>query len=257
MDIKDIPHTRGNSILFFKSFVSANSSFLKGKRVFDLSAGSGYIAHLFAEAGCQVLAFDLFPEHNMFSDIQCKKIDLQQDFPINSNSADLVVLSETFEHLPDQHHFFKETSRILDKDGVLIITTPNPSSLRSRFSQFVTESEHYSNPLPDETNAFVKWPDTDDGYFNKIFISGILRMRVLAAINGLQIKKIHKSQFTSTSFFLLVFYPVIWFFSLRNLRKQIKKSPENTDIYRTIYKINTSLKILLSKHLIIEFVKKQ
>jgi hypothetical protein len=44
------------------------------------------------------------------------------------------------------------------------------------------ESEHYSFPMPDETNAFVKWPGTSNGYFNKIFISGILRIRTLAAI---------------------------------------------------------------------------
>ncbi len=256
MEVKDIPHTRGNSILFFTSYVSRNATFLKGKRFFDLSSGSGYIAHLFAQANCKVKAYDLFPEHNLFPDIVTEKIDLQHDFPLNDGSADVVILSETFEHLPDQQHFFKETARILDKGGILIITTPNPSSLRSRFSQFVTESEHYSNPLPDETNAYVQWPGTNDGYFNKIFISGVLRMRVIAAINGLQIREIHKSQYTSTSFILLIFYPLIWFFSFKNLRKQLRSFPANAEIYRSIFKINTSMKILLSKHLIIEFEKK-
>lgn len=256
MNINDIPHSRGNSILFFRSFVNRHAALLKGKRCIDLSAGSGYIAHLFANAGSIVQAFDLFPEHNLFPDIVSQRIDLQLPFPIKDGSADFVILSETFEHLPDQYHFFKESARILEKGGTLIITTPNPSSLRSRFSQFVTESEHYSNPLPDETNAYVQWPGTNDGYFNKIFISGVLRMRVLAAINGLQIREIHKSQYTSTSFILLIFYPLIWFFSRKNLRKQLRSFPENADIYRSIFNINTSLKILLSKHLIMEFEKK-
>ncbi|MBL0023696.1 MAG: class I SAM-dependent methyltransferase [Saprospiraceae bacterium] len=256
MDINDIPHTRGNSIRFFTSYITKHASSLKGKRIYDLSAGSGYIARLFTEKGGKVSAYDLFPEHNAFSEIDIRKIDLQYEFPIEDKSADVVILSETFEHLPNQFHFFKETERVLDTNGILIITTPNTSSLRSRFSQFVTESEHYSNPLPDETTAFVTWPGTTDGYFNKIFISGILRIRVLAAINGLEIRKIHKSQFTSTSFLLLIFYPFILFFSWKNLRRQLKLSPENYHIYHSIYKLNTSFRILLSKHLIIEFLKK-
>jgi SAM-dependent methyltransferase len=256
MDIEDIPHSRGNSILFFRSFVRRQRRLLKGKKFVDLSAGSGYIANLFDEAGCIVKAYDLFPEHNLFPHITAEKIDLQHTFPISDQSVDIVILSETFEHLPDQFHFFKESARILNQNGTLILTTPNTSSLRSRFSQFVTESEHYSNPLPDETNAYVNWPGTNDGYFNKIFISGVLRMRVLAAINGLKIKEIYKSQYTSTSFLLLIFYPLIWFFSRKNLRKQLKSSPENAEIYWAIFNINTSLKILLSKHLVIEFEKK-
>lgn len=257
MDINDIPHSRGNAIKFFKALTDTRRDTLRGKKVYDLSAGSGYIANLFYECGSNVKALDLFPEHNQFKHLDTGKIDLSKDFDIGDSMADIVILSETFEHLPDQYHFFKEVSRILDKKGLFILTTPNPSSLRSRFSQFVTESEHYSNPLPDETNAYVQWPGTGNGYFNKIFISGILRIRVLAAINGLKIKTIHQSEVTSTSVLLMIFYPLIWFFSLKNYRKQIKEHIENKHIYKQIYDINTSVKILLSKHLIIEFEKNE
>jgi SAM-dependent methyltransferase len=256
MEINDIPHTRGNAVLFFKAYIENQKTRLKGKRFYDLSAGSGYIANLFGEAGCQVKAYDLFPNHNLFLQLNTQKIDLRQNFPIGDRDADIVILSETFEHLPNQYHFFKETARILGEGGILIVTTPNPSSLRSRFSQFVTESEHYANPLPDESSAYVTWPDTNDGYFNKIFISGILRIRVLAAINGLEIKNIHKTPYSSTSYLLLIFYPFIWYFSWKNMRKQVKTNPQNVTIYKSVYEINTSIKILLSKHLIVEFVKK-
>jgi 2-polyprenyl-3-methyl-5-hydroxy-6-metoxy-1,4-benzoquinol methylase len=255
MNLGDIPHTRENSVRFFLSYLEKNKSLVLGKAIYDLSAGTGYIANEFYEAGGVVKAFDLFPEQNNYPQIKCEKINLQENFPIADEQADFVILSETFEHLPNQFHFFKEAARILKPSGILILTTPNPSSLRGRFSQFLMESEHYSYPLADETNAYANWPGTTNKYFAKIFMSGILRIRLLAALNGLAIKEIHKTPYSSTSILLLVFYPFIYFFSRKNLKWQLKKSPENEHIYRSIFAISTSLKILLSKHLVVEFTK--
>lgn len=256
MHIGDIPHTRENSVRFFLSYTEKNKEQIAGKNIYDLSAGSGYIANLFYEAGGKVSALDLFPEQNNYAHLSCQKINLQEDFPIADQQADIAILSETFEHLPNQFHFFKEASRILKPKGILILTTPNASSLRGRFSQFLMESEHYSYPLANETNAYTSWPGTNNNYFAKVFMSGILRIRLLAALNGLEIKEIHKTPYSSTAFLLLIlFYPFIYYFSRKNLRSQIKQSPKNEAIYRNIFAISTSLKVLLSKHLVVEFIK--
>lgn len=257
IDESQIPHSRQNAIRFFKNYIARNGGAIKNKKVFDLSTGSGYIAHLFEEAGADISVFDLFPEQNTFTKALCQSIDLQNVLPLKDASADLVLLGETIEHLPNQFHFFQEVSRILKKDGVLILTTPNSSSLRSRYSQFLMESEHYSHPAPNEVDAYTRWSEqSEKGYFGKLFISGILRLRTLAGINNLFIKEIHSSQKSSTSILLMIFYPFIYFFSRKNLKRQLKADPEHKSTYQEIFEINTSLGLLLSKHLIVEFQKK-
>jgi len=253
--VPSITHSRDNAIHFFTQFAADSANELVGKIVVDLSAGSGYIASLFEKAGAQVMPFDLFPDQNQFSGAKSLKIDLQKPYPIGDSSADLVIFSETIEHLPNQLFLFQQVARILKPSGRLILTTPNTSSLRSRFAQFMMESEHYSYPAPNELDAFVQWPN-GDSYFGKLFLSGILRLRTLAALNNLQLKKIHKSQASSTSIFLLILYPLIIFFNRKIRSKQIRGTPEGRKIFNEIYSVNTSLKVLIGKHLIIEFDKK-
>lgn len=254
--LPDVEHTRDSALLFFLDFTSKNKSNLHQKVVIDLSAGSGYISHLFEEVGAQVHLYDLFPEQNKFGKSTCQFIDLQKTFPIQDGIADLVICAETIEHLPNQHHLFVETARILKPNGVFILTTPNSSSLRSRFAQFMMESEHYSMPAPNELNAFASWDGKEGGYFSKLFISGVLRLRTLAALNQLELNIIHPSKYSSTSMWMLTFYPFLYFFNRRVLGKQVKSDPKNQSIYRTIFNINTSLNVLLGKHLIMEFIKK-
>lgn len=250
----EVPHSRDNAVNFFEKYTAVNPT-LEGKRVIDLSAGSGYIANLFHEAGADVQLYDLFPEQNRFCPLPCQHIDLQKPFPIPDKSADIVILAETIEHLPNQFFFFVEAARILRPGGTLLLTTPNSSSLRSRFSQFLMESEHYSTPAPNELNAFTHWPGSKEGYFSKLFISGVLRLRTLAAINGLKIRKVHPTKGSSTSYLLLIFYPIIYFFARRNYRRQVKGDRKNVAVYKEISEINTSIDSLTSKHLIVEFIR--
>ena len=250
----EILHTRQPALDFFTKYVK-NADQLEGKIIYDLSSGSGYISNLFHESGANIQIYDLFPDQNIFCSQKCEFIDLQKPFPIPNNVADIVICSETIEHLPNQFSFFEEVSRILKSKGILILTTPNTSSLRSRFSQFIGESEHYNNPLPDEGNAYTRYPDQKEGYFSKLFISGILRLRTLAAINRLKIIKIHKTKSSSTSWLLIIFYPIIYYFSYKNYKKNLRLRPENNEIIKEVFKLNTSFKVLLSRHLIIEFVK--
>ena len=254
---EQVPYSRENAIKFLSNYILANKSFLKGKMVYDISCGTGFIGQKFSDGGADVRLYDLFPEQNTLSKLPCEKIDLQAIFPIADSSADIVICTETIEHLPNQYFFFKEVARITKLNGLLFLTTPNPSSLRSRFSQFLMESEHYSNPAPNETDVCFSWDNGKSVYFHKIFISGVLRLRTLAVIQKLVINKIHPSPKSSTAMWLLIFYPFIYFFSRKALRRQLRCDSTNENVYREIFQINTSMNVLLGKHLIIEFIKKQ
>lgn len=256
MSIPEVDHSRENTIRFFLDYVKANGNELRSKHVCDLSAGRGYIARLFEEVGASITAHDLFPDQNRFLKTRVSKIDLQRKFPIADSSQDLVICCETIEHLPNQYFLFQESARIVKTKGTFILTTPNTSSLRSRFSQFLMESEHYGAPAPNELNAFTSWEGSKDGYFNKIFLSGVLRLRTLAALNQLELIKIHPSKRSSTSAFLLFWFPLLYYFNWKAMKKQIGQNPTHASTYRSIFKLNTSMDVLLGKHLIMEFEKK-
>lgn len=255
-DHPDVDHSRDITLNFFRAYTKEKSGELKSKAVCDLSAGRGYIAHLFEEAGAHVHAFDLFPNQNRFAKAPVQKIDLQEKFPIADASIDLAICCETMEHLPNQFFLFRETARILKPGGIFIVTTPNTSSLRSRLSQFMMESEHYGAPAPNELNVFTRWENSEDGYFSKLFLSGVLRLRTLAAINKLSLVKIHPTKRSSTSRLIMLFwYPILYFMNRKAMKKQIRQNPEYTSTYKKIFEINTSKDVLLGKHLIMEFVK--
>src|SRR6187455_243621 len=159
-DTPEVDHSRESAIRFFLDYVKTNGNALTGKNVCDLSAGRGYIARLFEEVGAHVIGYDLFPEQNKFLRTPVDKIDLQKKFPVADGIMDVVICCETIEHLPNQYFLFQGTARILKPGGKFILTTPNTSSLRSRLSQFILESEHYGAPAPNEHNAITYWPES-------------------------------------------------------------------------------------------------
>lgn len=59
-------------------------------------------------------------------------IDLNAPLPYHSGSFDVVYSIEVLEHIENHSNFIGEASRVLRKDGLLILTTPNLHRLVSR-----------------------------------------------------------------------------------------------------------------------------
>ena len=232
---------------------------LRGLSVIDMPAGSGYTSNILREHGANVSAYDLFPEFFDVDGIECKKIDLSEKLLIDDNSADMIVCQEGIEHLPNQLLLFQEFSRILKEKGTLIITTPNISHLRAKMSYLMSESDFYKRMPPNELDAL--W-HTADGrqYFGHIFLIGIQKIRVLAAISGFKIKKVHTVKVSIGSFSLLFLYPLLILANVYSYIKNLYKYDgvnfnEKKKIYREIIKLNLHPTILFGKHLLLELEK--
>ena len=52
-----------------------------------------------------------------------------QNTPFKDNSVDIVVCTETLEHVPDMQRAINECYRILKKNGYIFISTPNYNNL--------------------------------------------------------------------------------------------------------------------------------
>ncbi len=213
------------------------------KVVIDVPAGSGHSTQILKNIGARVEAYDLFSDFFNVDGLDCKEADLSKEIPVQNNYADYVLCQEGIEHMSDQLHTLRELNRILKKDGILLITTPSYSQLRSRFSYLFSESEYaYKIMPPNEIDSI--WISNNNEknniYFGHIFFIGMQKLRVLARIAGFKIKKIHHLRVNHTSLLLLLlFYPFIFlinYFAYKramNRRQDVDKK-EKKSVWRNI-----------------------
>jgi SAM-dependent methyltransferase len=242
------------------AFIKSRSTDFTNKYVIDLPAGSGITSKTLIDVGATVTAFDLFPEFFKIEGLSCIYADIMDKIPLKEKSADWIICQEGIEHFENQLYALKEFNRVLKQNGKLIVTTPNYSNLRSKFSYLISESEYFLKFLsPNEIDSIWLTQKGDERiYFGHIFLIGIQHLRCLAALSGFKIKNIYRVRTNKTSLLLLpIFYPFIYFFNWITYTKAIKKSNnlEAKKIYKEIFKLNTSVSILTDSHLFVELEK--
>lgn len=111
--------------------------FSKKDSILDFGAGRGYFVSLI-KSQCEVgslKAVDLMAKPEGFdSDIQWVQSDLNNSLELPDDSVGMISALEIIEHLENPRHVFRELYRVLKKDGVLILSTPNVESWRSILS---------------------------------------------------------------------------------------------------------------------------
>jgi len=247
-----------------KKILSGWQKDLAGKRVIDFPAGTGVTSGILRDLGAIPVAFDLFPEYFQAEGLTCTRTDIRSGIPVDNGFADAIVCQEGIEHFSDQYQAFREFNRVLKPEGILLMTTPNYSSLRSRVSYLLSESERYNRHMPPNEidSIWMASPEiSDEIYFGHIFLIGIQKLRVLARVAGFRINKIYMADYKFSSFiYFPIFYPFIVVSNLiayhKNLRKH--KGPRRDQVreaYREILRIALDPRILTGGILMVEFQK--
>ncbi|WP_162596634.1 class I SAM-dependent methyltransferase, partial [Thiofilum flexile] len=106
--------------------------FLTNKCVLDIASGEGYGSAMMAQTAKSVVGVDIDSEAISHATNTYQNVNnltfLQGDvtaIPAKNESFDIVVSFETIEHLIEQYEMLTEIKRVLRKDGVLIISSPN------------------------------------------------------------------------------------------------------------------------------------
>jgi 2-polyprenyl-3-methyl-5-hydroxy-6-metoxy-1,4-benzoquinol methylase len=122
--------------------------FASGKDVLDVGCGTGYGAAILAATAKSVTAID-------YSHLAVRYARLHQSasnlsfsvmkadalrFP--DQSFDLVMSCEVFEHLPDQDAHLAEVARVMKRNALCFIATPN-SELTEGFNSFHIKENNY------------------------------------------------------------------------------------------------------------------
>lgn len=246
--LEDVTHSRLNGLRFIISYLEENN--VAGKKVADLSAGSGFVINLWAEAGATIEAYDLYPDVFKQSHLTCSKMDLMRPLPLLSGTYDYILLMETIEHIPDQFFLLQEIARILKPNGRLILTKPNSSSFSGRLANLWTEGERSNMYLPNEKTLIAY--DNGNEYLGRFFLLGAQKLRSLAAKSGLVVEKIYPNQFSNASLVWgILLYPFLWVRSVLTRRKLTKNLPAASEEKKAIneqYQLNTNPTVLFHKH---------
>lgn len=158
----------------FEKFLKQVLDSYQSPKILDIGAGHGAFTKILHEKGYEVAACDMFPENFYYNEIECKKVDITTGLPYEDNTFDVLMAVEVMEHIHDHITFMKECNRILKPGGVLLFSTPNILSLKSRI-RFLFSGFYYSfKPLEHERTDGLQHLSslTIDQYRNLGLITG-------------------------------------------------------------------------------------
>lgn len=130
--------------------INRYSSGTIGRKVLEVGSGDGEQLLAFKKTGCRVLGYE--PSSALCRIAEGKGIttiqglfsaDSIQRLPSEFNEVDIVMLSYTFDHLPDPRAFTSAARSILNKkDGLLIVEIHNLEKIIERHEYCLFEHEH-------------------------------------------------------------------------------------------------------------------
>lgn len=156
-------------------------------KLLDTGCGPGYLLHFlksnFPKIELNGVDMDngLLNFSNNFNLEVNLKLSNAETLPFDDNTFDVLTCLQVVEHLEHPEHFFLEAKRVLKPNGLMIITTPNPSGYGAKImgEKWVgIRFDHISLKPPDEWRAMIQnsFQLIRDG---STFLSGIPLFRYL------------------------------------------------------------------------------
>ena len=132
----------------------------------DLAAGQGPLSYRMQQRGFDVTATEVFPEQFKAPGVRCLKVNLNEKTPFEDNSFNVVLAVEIMEHLEAPRAFLREIYRILAPGGLIVVTTPNISSIPSRV--FFMATGYFDLFVPTEGRLKDAYSAEADGHISPL-----------------------------------------------------------------------------------------
>lgn len=119
-----------------------------GGRVLDAPCGEGALTLALAEAGCEVWSLDCDASAPRVEGMPFHVGDLGERLPYDDGALDAAACVDGIEHVESPFHLVREPCRVLRPGGLLVVSTPNISAIRSRW-RFLLSGFHrkFKRPL--------------------------------------------------------------------------------------------------------------
>ena len=132
-------------------------------KLLDVGCNIGLFLNVAREEGFSVMGVELNKGCAQYG-INNFKLDIRSDYLENISfadaSIDVVTLFDVLEHVPNIHDFLSEVRRILKKDGLLVIQSPNIQSLMAKLTRsnwnWLTPPDHLYHFTPTTLGLLLK-----------------------------------------------------------------------------------------------------
>lgn len=168
--------------------------------VLDIGAGQGALSKRLQEAGAKVSACDVVPEQFDVSGVEFRAVTDDGRLPFDDAQFDAAVAIEVLEHIDGHDKFFAEVSRVLKPDGLVMFTTPNILSLKSRVRFLFTGFFYSFGPLV---------PFTRDPVSQHIAPFSVNRYEWMLSQQGLRLSALQTDKIQLSSVLLSLLVPFI------------------------------------------------
>lgn len=244
-------------------FAAVEPSRRAAMRVLDLPAGNGLLSYALAAAGFDVIAADLFPEYFLPPDEAAKAsgaaelfdrqaeaklpgwlrrelfgpsgdapvarpalpraMDMEAPLPLADGSVDRLLCVEGIEHVMDRHKVLSEFRRVLRPGGVLVLTTPNLLSFRSRAAYALAGQRAFASYVDEYTSVWGRSPDGTRTYHGHAFLVNYFQLRYSLHHTGFAIRSLQPSNASPSSLAMTPLWPAVaaatWWSQRRAKRK--------------------------------------
>lgn len=206
-----------NILIDFNKIFNGN---FNGKRVLEISSFLGVVDIALAKIGFEVYTYDIpeFQNNSKLNELYSKfnvhpssgylKDVWQNGLPYPDNHFDAVILSEVIEHLNfNPLPVLQEINRILKKDGILYITTPNQVNLINRIKIILGRS--IRNSISDSVTQLDQTKHTICGiHWREYTLEELIQLLEIMGFTITTYTYSHMAKTHTSSFIKKIFYAI-------------------------------------------------
>jgi cyclopropane fatty-acyl-phospholipid synthase-like methyltransferase len=183
-----------------------------GARVLDAPCGgSAALTLALIEKGFRAAGADVDPEAETRLGKAFAKVDLNMALPWPDQSFDAIFSTEGIEHLENHFSFLREMCRVLKPGGILVLTTPNITALRSRVRFFGSGFfGRDSRPL----NESSRHP------LHHIGLATFHELRYELHMSGFRLMEVSHTHIKPVSYLYAIYAPWMWIYTRMAFRKE-------------------------------------
>jgi 2-polyprenyl-3-methyl-5-hydroxy-6-metoxy-1,4-benzoquinol methylase len=181
-------------------------------RVLDAPCGgAAALTRSLIERGYEAVGADIDPEAESRLGKAWAKVNLDGPLPWPAQNFDVVISTEGIEHLENHFLFLREISRVLKPGGLLLLTTPNITALRSRVRFFGSGFfGRDARPL----NEAARHP------LHHIGLATFPELRYELHMSGFQLMDVRHTHIKPISYVYAIYIPWIWLYTRLAFRKE-------------------------------------
>jgi SAM-dependent methyltransferase len=182
-----------------------------GARILDAPCGSGALAAALAEQGFAATGADVDTQAAEQLGPAFAQVNLNEPLPWAEQSFHAVFSTEGIEHLENHFSFLRETCRILKPGGILLLTTPNITALRSRV-RFLGSGFFGRDSRP--LNETGRHP------LHHIGLATFPELRYALHVSGFRLVEVSHTHIKPISYLYAIYAPWMWLYTRLAFRKE-------------------------------------